>query len=400
MTRIAIIGAGPAGLSAAASLAAAGHSVTVIEREPEPGGIPRHCGHSPYGLREYRRLLSGRAYARRLAATARAAGAQIRLSTHVTALHPGGRIDLLAPEGPETLTPDRVLLAMGCRESSRAARMIGGTKPGGVLNTGALQGLVYIDQLTPFRRPVILGTEMVAFSALLTCRHAGIRPVAMVEPGPRPTARFPAALLPKALGVPLLTGTQVTAIEGEERVRAIHLATPQGAQRIEADGLILTGLFRPETQLLRPGPVQIDPGTGGPQIDQYGRCSDPAYFAAGNLLRGVETAGHCWAEGRAVARAILADLDGRLPAPETGCTLTPTAPLRYVLPQRVVTGDLPPAFPRLRLRLAEPARGTALLTAPEAETALGQIDSRPERRLSLPLPTPRGPSAEITLRQP
>ena len=33
----------------------------------------------------------------------------------------------------------------------------------------------------PFERPVIIGSELVSFSALLTCRHLGIRPVAMIE---------------------------------------------------------------------------------------------------------------------------------------------------------------------------------------------------------------------------
>ena len=68
------------------------------------------------------------------------------------------------------------------RETSRAARLIGGEKPGGVMSTGALQGIVHLNRQRPFQRPVILGTELVAFSALLTCRHAGITPLAMVEP--------------------------------------------------------------------------------------------------------------------------------------------------------------------------------------------------------------------------
>ncbi len=46
--KIAVIGAGPAGLSAAANLALKGYAVTVFDKAPEPGGIPQ------YGIPEYR----------------------------------------------------------------------------------------------------------------------------------------------------------------------------------------------------------------------------------------------------------------------------------------------------------------------------------------------------------
>ena len=54
---VAIVGGGPSGLSAAIELRRLGVSrVVVIEREPQAGGIPRHCGHPPFGLREYARV--------------------------------------------------------------------------------------------------------------------------------------------------------------------------------------------------------------------------------------------------------------------------------------------------------------------------------------------------------
>ncbi len=68
---VAVVGAGPAGLAAAAVLARGGARVLVLDREAEAGGIPRHCGHSPYGMREFRCVMGGRAYARRLVEEAR-----------------------------------------------------------------------------------------------------------------------------------------------------------------------------------------------------------------------------------------------------------------------------------------------------------------------------------------
>ena len=70
-TDVLIIGGGPAGLTAAASLAPRvdGH-VLVVDREAAAGGIPRHSDHPGYGIRDLKRFLSGPAYARRLVATA------------------------------------------------------------------------------------------------------------------------------------------------------------------------------------------------------------------------------------------------------------------------------------------------------------------------------------------
>ncbi|HHB80599.1 MAG TPA: FAD-dependent oxidoreductase, partial [Aliiroseovarius sp.] len=163
--RVAIIGGGPSGLALATELRAQGVTgVTILEREPMAGGVPRHCGHYPFGLRELHRPLRGPDYARALVARAEAAGVEIRYGTTVTALHPGGRLSIVTEAGEDSLQAERVVLAMGVRESSRAQRFISGTRPLGVVTTGALQAMVYLHQMRPFRRPVIIGTELVAFS--------------------------------------------------------------------------------------------------------------------------------------------------------------------------------------------------------------------------------------------
>ncbi|NHB77731.1 FAD-dependent oxidoreductase [Rhodobacter calidifons] len=383
-----VVGAGPAGLAAATDLARAGRRITVLDREPEAGGIPRHCGHYPYGMREFHRLLRGPDYAARLRAAALAAGVTLRTRTTVTALRPGGAVEITDDSGPATVSARAVLLATGVRETSRAARLIGGEKPGGVLSTGALQGLVHLNGQRPFRRPVILGTELVAFSALLTCRHAGIRPLAMIEPGPRITARSPAIWLARLMGVPVRLNTDIAAIHGRTRVEGVTLSTPDGPQDLATDGVIVTGGFRPDAALLRGSHLAVDPGSGGPVIDRWGRLSDPAYFAAGNLLRGVETAGWCWSEGRRTARAILDALDGHLPAPG-GARLDLGHPgLRLALPQVIGAGS--GAHDRLQVRLAAPARGRLALMQDGRTLVSRRIDSLPERRLSLPLPPVTG----------
>ncbi len=387
---VVIVGAGPAGLSAAATLARAGvSSVLVLDREAEAGGAPRHCGHSPYGMREFGRVMRGPAYAGRLRREAEAAGARIATGVTVTAFRPGPFLAVTSDAGPAEVGAGHVLLAMGAREASRAQRLIGGTKPGGVISTGALQGLVYLEGLRPFRRPVVLGTELVAFSALLTCRHAGIRPAALVGPGDFVVARWPAALLPRLLSVPLLTQTEVIAVEGRDWVEAVFLRGPQGERRIEADGLLVTGCFRPEAALLVGSHLTLDSRTGGPEVDEFGRCSDPAFFAAGNLLRTVETAGWCWAEGCAVAHAMLRARVGDLPwGPGLRLDLSGEA-LAWVVPQRLAGDGRQAALPQLQLRARRAARGRLSLRLAGQEIAGRNLCLRPERRILLPLPGDR-----------
>ena len=385
---VAVVGAGPAGLSAATELKRRGAGqVLVLDREAAAGGIPRHCGHYPFGMRELGRVLKGPDYAARLVARAEAAGVRILTQATVTALEAGPRLRVTTPEGLVSVVPKRVVLATGVRERSRAERMIGGTKPGGILSTGGLQGLVYLDHLVPFRRPVVLGTELVSFSALLTCRHAGIRPVAMIEPGPRITARRGSDLLPRILGIPLLLGTSIRRILGRDRVEAVEIVDGAGHTRlIETDGVIVSGQFVPESPLIRASHLVIDPASGGPEVDQFLRLSDPDYFAAGNLLRPVETSGWCWSEGRSVARIIEQSLTGGLPPPEPSVQLRLASDaIKFAVPQRLVGVPALGALKHLQLRVARAVQGT-LSIAVDGRTVWSEPRAAlPERRILVPL---------------
>ncbi len=386
---VVIVGAGPAGLSAAVALRRAGVGrVLVLDREGQAGGVPRLCAHSPYGLREFRRPMLGPAYARALAARAVAAGAEILTGATATALHAGPAVSVTSDAGVARVAARLILIATGTRETTRAGRLIGGTKPGGVMTTGGLQGVVHGAGLCPFRRPVILGTELVAFSAILTCRQAGIRPVAMIEEAPRITARAPARLLPALLGIPLLLSTRLLAIEGRDRVEAVVLHGPAGERRVAADGVVVTGRFLPEATLVRDSHLRVDLATGGPEIDDCGRTSDPAIFAAGNVLRPVETAGWCWEEGRRVGEAMVRALRAELPPPAT-VRVRVAGGLRYAVPQRL-SGGARPAFDRLQLRAAQAATGRLSLRTDDGEIAGRTLSVLPERRLLLPLPPAHG----------
>ena len=384
---VAIIGGGPSGLAAATALKAAGVArVVVLERESDAGGIPRHCGHPPFGAREFKRIYTGPVYARKLVQTALAAGVEINCLTTVVQARPGGELLLAVPEGQQLINARRVIYATGVRETPRSARLLGGMRLQGVVNTGALQSMVFLKHMRPFKRPVIVGTELVSISAISTCSHASIRPVAMVEPDPRPTARFPFTMYPRMKGVPLHLNTRPVAIHGDKTVSSFEVEDTNGTRRhIDCDGVILSGQFTPESTLGRMGHLEVDPATGGPVVDQFGRCSDPAYFAAGNLLRPVETAGWSWNEGRQIGARVANDLAGKPPEPHGLVPVFVGGPvLKYVMPQRLILGETG-GMDALQLRVNNIAKGHVTATSGGQIVGKWPVNSRKERRILLPI---------------
>jgi len=172
-TTVVVVGAGPAGLAAARELGTAGVGpVVVVEREAAAGGVPRHCDHSGFGLQDLRRSLTGPAYARLLTRRATAAGVALRLSTTATDVADDGSVALVGPDGIDVVRPRAVVLATGARERPRSARLVPGDRPAGVFTTGQLQQWVLLAHLPVGRRAVVVGAEHVAYSAVLTLRHA------------------------------------------------------------------------------------------------------------------------------------------------------------------------------------------------------------------------------------
>jgi len=398
MRSVIIIGAGPAGLTAARILRAAGiKDLLVVERDEQAGGLPRHCGHHGFGVLDFRHLWTGPRYIRELCDMAK--DVEIATDETVIAVEPGGRVRISGTHGVENLAARTVLLATGIRETPRSARLVSGTRPYGITTTGAFQEMVYTGGFRPFSRPVIVGTELVAFSALLTARHLGIRPAAMIEENDRITAgRFCDVAARRLFGTPVLTSTRLVEIQGRDRVGAVVVERQGKHEAIACDGVVFSGRFVPEATLARGGHLAVDLATGGPVIDNFWRCSDPAYFAAGNVLRAVEHSGMVSREASWAAAAILRGLAGDLPAADNGVPVRAAGSLLYVYPQRIIPHE--GARIRLYARTRAACRGRLRLTADGREIAARFVNALPERRLTLDAPSFRligSRSVELTL---
>ena len=353
-TDVAVIGAGPAGLAAATRLAATHRrSVLVLDRETTPGGIPRHCDHPGYGIRDMRTFLTGPAYARRLVREARAAGADILTNAMVTAIHPDNTLDVTTPGGLLRIQPGAVVMATGARERPRTARLIPGDRPSGVYTTGQLQNVVHLHHGTVGTRAVVVGAELVSWSAVMTLRHAGCTTAAMITPYPSPESYAAFNLAGRAaLRVPIATRTRVVRIVGKPRVRGVEVENlDTGARRIvDCDTVVFTGDWIPDHELARTAGIDLDPDTLGPVVDTALRTSQPGVFAAGNVCHPVDTADIAALDGTFVADQVHTHLgagDGAVRPP--GIRVHAEAPFRWVAPNLLRAGD--PAPPRGRLLL-------------------------------------------------
>lgn len=331
--RVLVIGGGPAGLTAAMSVAQS-TEVLVLEREHDAGGVPRHCDHTGFGLRDMYRSLTGPTYAGRLVDRARAAGVEIWTNATVTDWAGERAVNATTPQGRFTISADAIILATGARERPRSARRIPGDRPAGVYTTGQLQQTVHLQHQSVGTRAVVVGSELVSWSAVLTLREAGCSTVMMTTEYPKPEVYRALSMIGRALFRPTLrTNTRVVRVVGKSRVTAVEIEDMRTGHRstIACDTVVFTGDWIPDHELARLRDLDIDAATLGPRVDAGLRTSVPGIFAAGNLLHPVDTGDAAALDGRHVALTVLDFLNGTS-ADRGGVELRPASSLLWVAP--------------------------------------------------------------------
>jgi thioredoxin reductase len=354
-----IIGGGPAGLAAALELKRLGiDDIKIVEREDEIGGVPRFCHHTGFGLRDLHRVHSGPQYARDYRARIADAKLEVFTSTTVTEWTGPRQVRTTSPTGRRDIEAQAILLATGCRERPAAARLVPGNRPAGIFTTGSLQRFIYGAQQPVGRRAVVVGAELVSLSAVLTLHHAQIPTTLMITEHPAHQIYLPftAALWYAThwLGLKVVEQTQISRIIGHKRVEAVeltHVKTGQ-VETIACDTVIFTGKWIAEHELARLGNLLIDKATSGPQVDAELRTSAFGVFAAGNLLRGAETADYAALEGRHAAYSIAQFLAKGF-WPQAGVPVCVESPLAWVSPNRVSAPQAQPPLGAFLFQVAQ-----------------------------------------------
>lgn len=396
---VAIIGGGPAGLAAAVAAREAGADAVILERDSALGGILGQCIHDGFGLHLFGERLTGPEYARRFVARVRSADITTLLDTMVLSVAPSasGRLTVEAVSsraGTIELSAGAVVLAMGCRERTRAQIMIPGDRPAGVYTAGTAQRFVNIDGLMPGRRIVILGSGDVGLimARRLTLEGAKVVGVYEILPQPNGLTRNVVQCLDD-FGIPLYLSHTVVDIHGRDRLTAVTVARVDERlqpvagteQLIDCDTLILSVGLIPENELSRAAGAAIDPATRGPVVDERFATTVPGLYACGNVVHvhdlvdyvslSAEVAGRAAAE-RALTLAA-AGAPAGTGAVHAGCVpVTAGDGVAYVVPQRAHPGE--PVT--LYLRVRQPLRNAEVI----CRSATAQLVSRRERIMRPP----------------
>jgi NADPH-dependent 2,4-dienoyl-CoA reductase/sulfur reductase-like enzyme len=356
MTQVVVVGAGPAGLACAIELRRRGvDEVIALDREASAGGIPRHSAHQGFGVRDLHRLMTGPQYARKYVEVARRAGAEVLSETMVTHCGADRAIEVTSPRGRDRLRPDALVLSTGCRERPRAARLVAGSRPEGVMTTGMLQQLVHLGGEPIVGRALVVGAEHVSFSAVETLARAGARVLALVTELPRHQSlevfRIGVALRYRAR---VWTRTAVHAIHGRPRVEEVELTDlDKGTKRrVVCDLIVFTDDWIPDHELAVMAGIQLDRGTRGPWVDTGLRTARPGIVAAGNLLHGAEPADVAALSGRHAAASVVDwRNDGSWSGPAV--PIVCERPLRWIAPNGLGPTFGPPPRGRFLLRVDE-----------------------------------------------
>ena len=346
-----VIGGGPAGLAAACSAWDSGlRKILIVERDQELGGILNQCIHSGFGLQYFKEELTGPEYAARFVDLLAQTGVEVRLDTMVLQITPEREVHMVGKETGYCIEQAKaIILAMGCRERTRGAIAIPGTRPAGVFTAGAAQRYVNVEGYMPGRRVVILGSGDIGLIMARRMTLEGAKVLACVEVMPYSSGlnRNIVQCL-QDFGIPLFLSHTVTDIRGKDRVEQVVVSEvgpdrkpiPGTEMVFDCDTLLLSVGLLPENELTSQAGITIDPRTKGAVVYENMETSMPGVFACGNVCHVHDLVDYVTAEsqkaGAAAAAYVLqgGSREGRVIEVKNGPGVTYTVP-QHIRPEQV-----------------------------------------------------------------
>ena len=341
---IVIIGGGPAGMAAAVAAFDAGIKDTVIlDREDTLGGILRQCIHNGFGLHKLGKELTGPEYAAVYAKKVEERGIKVYTETMVTDLSADKIVTASSREGILKIKAKAVILAMGCRERSRGALNICGTRPAGIFSAGTAQKLINCEGYGVGKRVVILGSGDIGLimARRMSLEGAKVEAVCEIMPYSGGLTRNIVQCL-EDFGIPLYLSTTVAEIHGSGRLEGVTIAEVGPDRRpieetkrfIPCDTLLLSVGLVPENELTRSAGIPIDPVTNGAIVDENRQTGIPGIFACGNVLQVHDLVDYVSDEAEIAGLGAAKYLQEKLSDAKTIDTKAGFG-VRYVLPQKV-----------------------------------------------------------------
>jgi NADPH-dependent 2,4-dienoyl-CoA reductase/sulfur reductase-like enzyme len=290
-----VVGGGPAGLAAALSAYENGlKKVLVIERDKELGGILNQCIHNGFGLHYFKEELTGPEYAGRFVKLVNETDIEIMTDTMVLEITQDKKVHCVNPaDGYQVLEAKSIVLAMGCRERTRGAISIPGTRPAGVLTAGAAQRYVNIEGHMVGKTVVILGSGDIGLIMARRMTLEGAKVLACVEVMP-----YSGGLQRNIVqclndfDIPLYLSHTIIDIRGKRRVEGVTIAEVGPDRKpikgteidFECDTVLLSVGLIPENELTKNAGLELDTRTNGIVVYENMETSAQGIFAGGNAV--------------------------------------------------------------------------------------------------------------------
>ena len=340
-----IVGGGPAGMSAAVAAFESGVTdILILERDAHLGGILQQCIHNGFGLHRFGEELTGPEYAWRYEKLVREKKIPFLLNTMVLDITPDKIITATNPEqGVFRLQAKAIILAMGCRERSKGALNIAGTRPAGIYSAGTAQKYVNMKGYMPGKNVVILGSGDIGLimARRMTLEGARVHAVCELMPYSGGLARNIEQCL-HDFDIPLKLSHTVVQIHGRERLEGVTIAKvdehrrpiPETREYIPCDTLLLSVGLIPENELSKTAGVPLDRVTNGATVDQDRQTEIPGIYACGNVLHVHDLVDFVSEEADIAGRSAAAYIHGEQ-AEAVDIPLVTDGKIRYTVPQRI-----------------------------------------------------------------
>lgn len=342
---IVVIGGGPAGLAAAIAAYDSGvKDILILERENVLGGILNQCIHNGFGVTRFKESLSGPEYAARFIDEVYARNIEVRTNTTVLSLTKNKEVTAInAENGVFALQAKAVILAMGCRERSRGALNVAGTRPAGIYSAGTAQKYVNIMGYMPGKRVVILGSGDIGLimARRMTLEGAKVLAVCEIMPYSSGLKRNIVQCLDD-FGIPLYLSHTITKIEGDERVTGVEISKVDENRKpiigseihFDCDTVLFSVGLIPENEITKEAGIEISSKTRGAVVYQNRETLTEGVFACGNVLQVHDLVDFVSEEaelaGTSAAKYVL---EGR--RNKDSVDVLPGKNLSYVLPQKL-----------------------------------------------------------------
>lgn len=290
-----VIGGGPAGLAAAVAAYENGiKDILIIERDQRLGGILNQCIHNGFGLHYFKEELTGPEYAARFIKKIDETDIKVLLDTMVLEVSKEKEVHVVNKEqGYQILKTKAIVFAMGCRERTRGAIGIAGSRPAGVFTAGAAQRYVNMEGYLVGKKVIILGSGDIGLIMARRMTLEGAEVLACIEVMPYSgglTRNIVQCL--DDFDIPLYLSHTITEISGKNRVEQVVVAEVDEnrqpvagtEQTFDCDTILLSVGLIPENELSRDANLDLDSKTNGPFVYENMETSIPGIFACGNVV--------------------------------------------------------------------------------------------------------------------